>query len=55
MLQTSKDSPIDEAVWQARLKKNKAQDRFRYERRLRAFGLVAVFATVCALLWTFAR
>jgi len=44
---------IDEAVWQAWLKKNKAQDAFRYERRLRAMALVAVFLTLSALLWRF--
>jgi len=45
----------DEAAWQAWLKKNRVQDRFRFERRLRVFGLVAVFVTVSVLLWTFAR
>jgi hypothetical protein len=51
MLQADKNSQIDEAVWQAWLKKNKAQDRFRYERRVRVIALVAVFVTVSALLW----
>ena len=51
MLQADKNSQIDEAVWQAWLKKNKAQDRFRYERRVRVTALVAVFVTVSALLW----
>jgi hypothetical protein len=48
-----KNPQIDEAVWQAWLKKNKAQDRFRYERRLRVMALVAVFGAVSALLWKF--
>ncbi len=53
-LQPDKNSPqIDEAVWQAWLKKNKGQDAFRYERRLRAMALVAVFLTLSALLWRF--
>jgi hypothetical protein len=53
MLQPDKNPEIDEAVWQAWLKKNEAQDRFRYERRLKILVLVAVFATVSALLWRF--
>jgi len=56
MLQTSENSQIDEAVWQAWLKKNKAQDRFRSERRLKATRMVAaVLVTVSALLWVFDR
>jgi hypothetical protein len=43
----------DEAVWQAWLKKNKAQDQFRHERRLRVMALLAVFLTMSALLWKF--
>ena len=53
MSQTDKHSEIDEATWQAWLKKNKAQDRFRYERRLRVMALVAVFVIVSAVLWRF--
>jgi hypothetical protein len=53
MPQPDKNPEIDEAVWQAWLKKNDAQDRFRYERRLKITVLVAVFATVSALLWRF--
>jgi hypothetical protein len=52
-LQPDKNSRIDEAVWHAWLEKNKAQDRFRYERRLRVMALVAVFVTLIALLWKF--
>jgi hypothetical protein len=56
MLQTQEHSEIEEATWQAWLKKNKAQDRFRYERRLRVLSLVAVFIAVGTLLWAaFAR
>jgi len=53
MLETDKKSEIDDAVWLAWLNKNKAQDRFRYERRLRVMALAAVFVTVSALLWRF--
>ena len=51
--QPDKNPQIDEAVWQAWLEKNKIQDRFRYERRLRVMALVAVFVTLLALLWKF--
>ena len=44
---------IDEAVWQAWLKKNKAQDALRYRRRLRAMVLLAAFLALSVLLWKF--
>jgi hypothetical protein len=53
MLQSDKNPEIDEVVRQAWLKKNEALDRFRFERRLRIMALVAVFATLSALLWRF--
>ena len=53
MSQTGKNSEIDEAIWNAWLEKNKAQDRFRYERRLRVIALTAVFIMVSGLLWRF--
>jgi hypothetical protein len=53
MLQAEKNSQIDEGVWQAWLKKNEAQDRIRYKRRVKITALVAVFVTVSALLWRF--
>jgi hypothetical protein len=53
MSQTDKNPELDKAVWQAWIKKNSAQDRFRYERRLRIMALVAVFVTVSGLLWKF--
>ena len=53
-MQADKNSQqIDEAVWQAWLKKNRAQDQSRYEGRLRAMALLAVFLTLSALLWKF--
>jgi type VI protein secretion system component VasF len=44
---------IEESVWQAWLKKSEMQDRLRYERRLKALALLAVFLVVSALLWKF--
>ena len=53
MLQADKNPQIDEAVWQAWVVKNEAQDKLRFARRLRVVGLVTVFLTVSALLWRF--
>ena len=53
MLQADKDPQIDEAVWRAWVEKNKAQDKFRFARRLRVMGGVAVFLALSALLWRF--
>jgi hypothetical protein len=44
---------FDEAVWQAWLQKNKAQELIRYKRRLRVMALAAVFAMLIAVLWKF--
>ena len=51
MLQTDKNPQIDETVWQAWVEKNKAQDKFRFARRLRVMGFVTVFLAMSALLW----
>jgi hypothetical protein len=51
MVETGKSAELSEAVWQAWIKKNKAQDRFRFERRLRVMGFVAVPGLVVVLLW----
>jgi len=53
MLQADNDPQIDEAVWRAWVEKNKAQDKFRFARRLKIMGVVAVFLMVSALLWRF--
>lgn len=52
-MQTDKNPQIDETAWRAWIEKNKAQDKFRFARRLKVFGVVAVFLTVSALLWRF--
>jgi hypothetical protein len=43
---------LDEAVWQAWIKKNKAQDKFRFARRLRAIFFVAALIMISAV-WKF--
>jgi len=56
LLQTDKNtqnSQIDEAVWQAWLNKNAAQDKFRFARRLKVMVVVALVLSVGALLWRF--
>ena len=52
MVETGKSAELSEAVWQAWIKKNSAQDRFRFERRLKVMGgFVAVFGLLAVLLW----
>ena len=51
MVETPKSAELSEAVWQAWIKKNEAQDSFRFKRRLRVMGFVATFGVVAALLW----
>jgi hypothetical protein len=51
MVETGKSAELSEAVWQAWISKNKAQDRFRFERRLKVMGFVAVFGLLAVLLW----
>ena len=53
MLQTDKNPEIDEAVWHAWVKKNQAQDKFRFARRLKVLGVAALFLMVSAVLWRF--
>ena len=51
MLQTDKNPELDERVWQACVKKNEAQDKVRFARRVRVIGLVTAFLALSALLW----
>ena len=54
---TSQAQPkeLDEAVWQAWLKKNKTQEKFRFARRLRVACFAFVFLLGAVLLWTLTR
>ena len=54
MVETPESAELSETVWQAWIKKNEAQDRFRFKRRLRVIGFVATFGLVAALLWKLA-
>jgi hypothetical protein len=54
MVDTPKIAELSEDVWQAWIKKNEAQDSFRFKRRLRVIGFVATFGLVAALLWKLA-
>jgi hypothetical protein len=49
-----KTGEIDEAVWQAWLEKNRAQDKLRYERRLRLAGVAILILLAGAVLWRMA-
>ena len=54
MGQAEQPIELDEAVWQAWIKKNQAQEKFRFERRLRVVCLTSVFLVGAMLLWTLA-
>jgi len=51
MLQTGNNPELDESVWQAWIKKNAAQDKVRFARRVRVIGFVTAIVAVSALLW----
>jgi hypothetical protein len=53
MTKTEIKIELDEAVWDAWIKKNEAQDKFRFARRLTAILFLAVPLIVTALLWRF--
>jgi len=49
------DNPkLDEAIWQAWVKKNEVRDRLRFERRVRILAVAAGIAGLTALLWRLA-
>jgi len=49
-MQTDKIPELDERVWQAWIKKNEAQDKIRFARRVKVVGLVTAFLLLGALL-----
>jgi hypothetical protein len=51
MHQTDQDTEVDEAVWDAWIKKNQAQDKFRFARRLRVTRYVVVLFLGGLLFW----
>jgi len=51
MLQTDKSPELDERVWQAWIKKNAAQDKVRFARRVKVLGMATAFLGLIALLW----
>jgi hypothetical protein len=51
MVATDKSAELSEAVWLAWLKKNKAQDRFRFKRRLKVMGFMVGLGLVAVMLW----
>ncbi|HYR91928.1 MAG TPA: hypothetical protein VE422_48230 [Terriglobia bacterium] len=55
MIQTANDPQLDERIWQAWLKKNAAQDKFRFERRVKVLKVISVCLALGALLWAFTR
>ena len=51
MPQENETPQLDEAVWQAWLEKNKAEEKLASVRRWRVAGFVMLFLTAGVLLW----
>ena len=51
MPQIEPNVELDERIWQAWLRKNKAQDKMRLARRVRVIKLVSLVLVVSAVLW----
>lgn len=51
MPQTDNNPQIDERIWKAWIRKNEAQDKVRFARRVRVIALISVFLAFSALLW----
>jgi hypothetical protein len=47
----SNDPQLDEAVWNAWVKKNEIKDKIRYARRRKVFGIILVIGVVVLLAW----
>jgi len=54
MQDTDKAPQLDERIWQAWIKKNAAQDKFRFARRVRVIGLLSALLALSAVLWRLA-
>jgi hypothetical protein len=51
MPQENETPQLDEAVWQAWLEKNKAEEKLGFVRRRRMAGFVMLFLTAGVLIW----
>jgi hypothetical protein len=51
MLQSDNNPELDERVWQAWIKKNEAQDKVRFARRVKVIAILTAFLALSVLLW----
>ena len=49
------DPQLDEAVWNAWVKKNEIKDKIRYARRKKVLGILLVLGVVVLLTWRFTQ
>jgi hypothetical protein len=49
------DPQLDEAVWNAWVKKNEIKEKIRYARRRKVFGIILVLGIVLLLAWRFTQ
>jgi hypothetical protein len=51
----NRDPQLDEAAWNAWVKKNETEDKIRSARRRKIFGILLVLAVVLLLVWRFTQ
>ena len=49
------DPQLDEAVWNAWVKKNEIKDKIRYARRKKVLGILLVLGVVVLVAWRFTQ
>lgn len=49
------DPQIDEAIWNAWVKKNETMDAIRFARRKKILGIILVLGIAVLLVWRFTR
>jgi hypothetical protein len=52
---TNSDPRLDEAVWNAWVKKDETRDKIRFARRKTVFGIILVLGVVALFVWGFTR
>jgi hypothetical protein len=53
--QPSNDPQLDDAVWNAWVKKNETQDKIRFARRKKMLGVILILGVVVLLVWRLTR
>lgn len=54
-LQPNRDPQLDEAIWNAWVKRNESKDKIRLARRKQLLCIILVVGVVVLLIWRFTR